>query len=152
MHIWLLDSAALSHLPSNISLHLPSNISLFNFIYLIPSVRIHTANGDSFTANQKGMIQLTLHSETLHILMPNLPIMRVNVIYFPHLNANFLSIGKMTNADVDVNFCKNYSYLSRGDKILAYGANISTLFTYTAIITPKLRMVSAQYTEHTEST
>ena len=84
--------------------------------------------------------------------MPDLPITLINVIYVPHLNANLLSIGEMTNTDVEVNFCKNYPYLSRGNEILAYGAKISNLFIYTAIITPKLKIVSAQYAEFMEST
>ena len=143
-HIWLLDSAASSHLSGK--------IKPFNSIYLIPPVRIHMANGDSFTANQKGTIHLTLHSKALHMSMPNLPITLVDVIYVPHLNANLLSVGKMTNANMGVNFCKNYSYLSRRDEILAYRAKISNLFTYTAIITPKPKIISAQYAEFTEST
>ena len=53
-HIWLVDSAASSHLSGN--------INLFNSIYFIPPVSIHTANGDSFTANQKGTIRLTLRT------------------------------------------------------------------------------------------
>ena len=89
-HIWILDSTA--------SCHLSSNINLFNSIYLISPVRIHTTNGDSFTANQKGTIHLTLCSKALHTLMPGLPITLVNVIYIPHLNANLLSVGEMTNA------------------------------------------------------
>ena len=143
-HIWLLDSAASSHLSGN--------INLFDSIYLIPPVRIHTENGDSFTANQKGTIQLTLRSEALHIPMPDLPITLVNVIYVPHLNAILLLVRKMTNADVDVKFCKNYLYLSRRNEILAYGAKTSNLFTYTAIITPKPKIISAQYAEFTELT
>jgi hypothetical protein len=143
-HIWLLNSRASSHLSGN--------ITLFESIYMIPPVTIQTANGDSFTANQKGMIRLTIHSESLHMKVPDLPITLVDVIYVPNLNANLLSVGKMTNVDVDVNFCKNYSYLSKGNKILAYGTKISNLFVYTAIITPKPRAITVQYVELTEST
>ena len=143
-HIWLLDSGA--------SNHISGNINLFESIYSIPPVTIQTANGDSFTANQKGMIKLTIRSESLHMIVPDLPITLINLIYVPHLNENLLSVGKMTNVDVDVNFCKNHSYLSKGNVILAYGTKISNLFIYTAIITPKPRIISVQYAELTEST
>ena len=45
----------------------------------------------------------------------------------------------------------NYSYILRRDKILACGTKISNLFIYTAIIPPKLKIVSAQYVEFMES-
>ena len=60
-----------------------------------------------------------------------------NVIYVPKLNANILSIGHMTNSNIDVNFSKNHSYLSMDDEILAYGPKISKLFTYTTMSTSK---------------
>ena len=43
----------------------------------------------------------------------------------------------MTNANVDVNFSKNHSYLSMDGEILAYGPKISNLFTYMTICTSK---------------
>ena len=143
-HIWLLDSGA--------SNHISGNINLFESIYSIPPITIQTANGDSFTANQKGTIKLTIRSESIHMRVPDLPITRIDIIYIPHLNANLLSVRKMTNVDVDVNFCKNHSYLSKGNVILAYGTKISNLFIYTAIITPKPRIISVQYAELTKST
>ena len=143
-HIWLLDSGA--------SNHISGNTNLFESIYSIPPITIQTANDDSFMTNQKGMIKLTIRSESLHMRVPDLPITLIYVSYIPHLNANLLSVGKMTNVDVDVNFCKNHAYLSKGNVILAYGTKISTLFIYTAIITPKLRIISVQYAELTKLT
>ena len=143
-HIWLLDSGA--------SNHISGNTNLFESIYSIPPVTIQTTNGDSFTANQKGTIKLTIRSENLHMRVSDLPITLIDVIYVPHLNANLLSVRKMTNVDVDMNFCKNHLYLLKGNVILAYGTKISNLFIYTAIITPKPRIISVQYAELTEST
>ena len=67
----------------------------------------------------------------------DMPITLVNVIYVPKLNVNLLLVGQMTNANVDVNFSKNHSYLSMDGEILAYGPKISNLFTYTTICTSK---------------
>ena len=69
--------------------------------------------------------------------IPDMPITLMNVIYVPKLNANLLLVGQMTNANIDVNFSKNHSYLSMDGEILAYGPKISNLFTYTTICTSK---------------
>ena len=129
MHIWLLDSGASSHLCGN--------IELFSSIVDIPPVSILSANGESFFANQKGTILLIIHSNMPDANIPDMPITLVNVIYVPKLNANLLSVGRMMNANVDVNFSKNHSYLSMDGEILAYRPKISNLFTYTTICTSK---------------
>ena len=54
-HIWLVDSAASSHLCGN--------IQLFNNLYSIPPLSIETASGDSFIATQHSTIFLTLFSD-----------------------------------------------------------------------------------------
>ena len=95
-HIWLIDLGASSHLCGN--------IELFSSIVDIPPVSILSANGESFLANQKGTILLTIQSSMPDANIPDMPIMLVNVIYVPKLNANLLSVGRMTNANVDVNF------------------------------------------------
>ena len=128
-HTWLLDSGASSHLCGN--------IELFDSIVDIPPISILSANGESFTANKKGTILLTIYSDMPGANIPNMPITLINVIYVPKLNANLLSVGRMTNANVDVNFSKNHSYLSLDGEILAYGPKLSNLFTYTAICTSK---------------
>ena len=53
-HIWLLDSGASSHLCGN--------IELFSSIMDIPPVSILSVNGESFLANQKETILLTIQS------------------------------------------------------------------------------------------
>ena len=128
-HVWLLYSGASSHLCGN--------LSLFETIHVIPPITIQTANGDSFTANQQGTIKLTIQTNYKHFEVPDLPITLMNVIYVPKLNANLFSVGHMTNANVDVNFSKNYSYLSMDQEILAYGPKINNLFVYTTISTSK---------------
>ena len=84
-HIWLLDSGASSHLCRN--------IELFSSIVDIPPVSILSANGESFFANQKGTILLTIQSNMPDANIPDMPITLMNVIYVPKLNANLLSVG-----------------------------------------------------------
>ena len=58
----------------------------------------------------------------------------------------------MTNANVDVNFSKRYSYLSIGHEILAYGPKINNLFAYTMIAQPKHTDEHSYYSKLSEST
>ena len=128
-HIWLLDSGASSHLCGK--------IELFSSIIDILPVSILVANGESSLANQKGTILLTIQSNMPDTNIPDMPITLVNVIYVPKLNTNLLLVKQMTNANVDVNFSRNHSYLSMDGEILAYGLKISNLFTATTICTSK---------------
>ena len=124
--------------------HLCGNIELFSSIVDIPPVSILSVNGESFLVNQKGTILLTIQSNMPDANIPDMPITLMNIIYVPKLNANLLLVGQMTNANVDVNFSKNHSYLSMDGEILAYGPKISNLFTYTTIsaLAISLQMIS----------
>jgi gag-polypeptide of LTR copia-type/Pol polyprotein, beta-barrel domain len=109
-HIWFIDSAASSHLCGD--------KSLFSSIYTVPSLTIKIVSGNTFVANQRGTIRITLRSDLSHGL-EDVPIILNEVIYVPMLNANLLSIGRMTNANVLVTFGKDHSTLSLDDDILA---------------------------------
>src|SRR3977135_125677 len=122
-HIWLVDSAASSHLCGD--------IQLFDNLYSIPPLSIETASGDSFTATQRGTIFLTLFSDNSTGLQ-DVALTLKDVIYAPKLNANLLSVGRMTNANVDVMFSKEFSALSLDGEIIARGPKINILFVYTA--------------------
>ena len=83
-HIWLVDSAASSHISGN--------IDLFNNLHSVTPITIETASGESFTADQQGTICITLCSNSIHNL-PNIPITLLDVIYVPKLNVNLMSVG-----------------------------------------------------------
>ena len=50
---------------------------------------------------------------------------------------NLISVGRMTDANIEVMLSKDYSSLSLGGSILARGPKISNLFTYNAFPTTK---------------
>ena len=131
LHVWLIDSAASSHLSGN--------IELFESIQDISPVTIQTASGESFTANLQGTIQIDIISDP-DLGLPSVPITLTNVIYAPNLRSNLLSVGRMTNANVEVVFNKDTSYLMHRGHRLAYGSKVGNLFTYLAI-TPNLKTI-----------
>ena len=63
-HIWLINSATSSHLSGD--------LSLFHTIERIDPITIETASEESFTANQRGIIQIVITSET-HFQLPSVP-------------------------------------------------------------------------------
>jgi Pol polyprotein, beta-barrel domain len=148
-HIWFIDSAASSHLCGD--------KSLFNSMYTVPSLTIETASGDAFTANQRGTIKITLRSDPSHCL-EDVPITLKEVIYVPKLNANLLSIGRMTSAKVVVSFTDTYLTLVLDNDILARGQKVNNLFAFEAMVDrPRLeikpQVEQASYsTEPSEST
>ena len=127
-HTWLIDSAA--------SNHISGNLSLFSNMTKVAPITIQTASGDSFTADQSGMIHIKVTSNPPYNL-PDVTITLTDVIYAPKLRANLLSVGRMTNANVNVSFSKYQSALSLNGKILARGPKLDNLFIYTAIPVPK---------------
>jgi hypothetical protein len=135
-HIWLIDSAASSHLCGN--------VDLFDSLRTVIPISIETASGEAFTANQRGTVHITLCSD-VSFQLPHLPITLLDVIYAPKLNANLWSVGRMTNANVDVIFSKDHSLLSVDNQIIAHGPKISNLFIYTALATPKATIETARY-------
>ena len=120
-HLWLVDSAASSHLSGNQSLF----ISLYN----IDPITIETASSKSFIATQRGSIRMRIVSDPIYDL-PDLPVTLIDVIYAPKLQANLLSVGRMTNSNLDVAFSKDRSFLTLNGQILAYGMKTNNLFTY----------------------
>ena len=64
-HIWLIDSAASSHLCSN--------IDLFETIEHMSPTSIETASGESFIADKTGTVNITLQSDP-STQIPDLPI------------------------------------------------------------------------------
>ena len=83
-HLWLIDSAASSHLSGK--------KSMFLTMEDIPPVQIECISGDTFTANQKGTINISITSDPTFSL-PDVPITLTNVIYVLKLQANLLSVG-----------------------------------------------------------
>ncbi|KAF8500058.1 hypothetical protein JB92DRAFT_912346 [Gautieria morchelliformis] len=55
-HVWLVDSAASSHLCGN--------IDLFHELHTIPDISVDTASGDTFKADQRGTIHITIQSDS----------------------------------------------------------------------------------------
>ena len=56
--------------------------------------------------------------------LSNLPITLKEAIYMPNLQANLLSVGRMTNVDVELKFGKEYTSLSEDNIFLAYGSKV----------------------------
>jgi hypothetical protein len=83
-HMWLLNSASSSHICGN--------RDLFDEIYQIPKIKIETSSGESFTANQKGTVQIKIQS-CAYMHLPDLILTLENVIFVLKLNANLLSVG-----------------------------------------------------------
>jgi Pol polyprotein, beta-barrel domain len=105
--IWLIDSAASSHISGN--------KNLFHSMHDIVPVRIGIANGESFTANQRGTIRIKSTSDPRWDLL-DVPITLTDVIYAPKLKSNLLSVGQMTNSNVNVYFGRHLSWLSLNGK------------------------------------
>jgi Pol polyprotein, beta-barrel domain/Integrase core domain/GAG-pre-integrase domain len=122
-HVWLVNSGASSHL-CRIE-------GLFDELHSTPSIIIETASGDLFRAEQRGTIRITLQSDT-HMCLPPLALALTDVIFVPKLNANLLSIGRMTAANVDIAFGKDNTSLWMDNEMIARGTKINNLFTYLA--------------------
>ena len=135
-HIWLVDSAASSHVCGN--------ANLFEQLHMVPAIFIETASGDSCIANKKGMVHIMLCSHLSHQL-PDVPIMLTDVIYLLNLNANLLSVGCMTTAGVIVTFNKLQSSLSIDDNVFAHGPKLGNLFTFNAVPTGITNEISCHY-------
>ena len=120
---WLIDSAASSHISGN--------RELFHDVHTIQPVKIDIANGESFTADQRGTIRVKIVSDP-HWRLEDVPITLTDVIYAPKLKNNLLSVGRMTNSNVSVHFGKHTSWLILNGKILAYGPKENNLYTYVA--------------------
>ena len=121
--IWLIDSAASSHISGN--------KALFHNMHTIAPIKIDIANGESFVANERGTIRITITSDPRWEL-DDVPITLTNVIYAPKLKSNLLSVGRMTNSNVSVHFGKHTSWLVLNGKIIAYGPKENHLYTYVA--------------------
>lgn len=126
-HLWLVDSAASSHICSN--------IDLFEEIHSMPTISIETASRDAFKANQKGTINVYIQSD-VHLHIPPLALTLQNVIFVPKLNANLLLVGRMTSASVNVTFSKLHTTMVMNGQTIARGTKINNLFTYTALPLP----------------
>ena len=124
--LWLIDSAASSHISGN--------KDLFHSMHSIPPIKIDIANGESFTANQRGTINLRVASDPRWEL-DDVHITLTDVIYAPNLRSNLLSVGRMTNSNVNVHFGKHMSWLIFNGKIIAYGPRENNLYTYVAFPT-----------------
>jgi Pol polyprotein, beta-barrel domain/Integrase core domain/GAG-pre-integrase domain len=121
-HFWFINSAASSHICGN--------KSLFESMHEVPTITIEMASGESFTADKRGMIKITLRS----IDMDDVTVTLQEVVYVPSLDINLLSVGRVTGANVDVSFSKDYAYLSLDNTIISQGLKINNLFAFRAIV------------------
>jgi hypothetical protein len=88
------------------------------------------ANGESIIANQRGTIRIKIASDPRWDL-PDIPIMLTDVIYAPKLKSNLLSVGRMTNSNVNVYFGRHLSWLSLNGKVIAYRLKDNNLLRWT---------------------
>lgn len=94
-HGWLVDSAASSHLSGN--------RSLFYDLHVVEPISVETSSGESFVSSKRGTVYITMYSVP-QFHLPDLSITLQEVIYVPNFKAYLLSVGRMTNAKVDVKF------------------------------------------------
>ena len=120
-YLWLIDSATSSHISGN--------KDLFYTMHSILPIKIDIANRESFIADQQGTINIKVISdpcwglEDIHITL-------TDIIYAPKLRSNLLSVGRMTNSNVNVCFSKYTSWLIFKGKIIVYGLKENNLYTY----------------------
>jgi Pol polyprotein, beta-barrel domain len=127
-HVWLVDSATSSHLSGN--------IKIFDKIHPINAIAIETASRDSFKADQRGTIRITIRNDT-YMRLPPLELTLHNVIFVPKLNPNLLSVGRMTTANVNVVFSRSDTSLLINGEFIAKGTKINNLFAYMAQPSPE---------------
>ena len=70
-------------------------------------------------------------SDNTHDLT-ELPVQLTDVIFVPGLDKNLLSVGRMTNAGVDVRFERSGSTLVYNGNVVAHGPKVGNLYTYMA--------------------
>jgi Pol polyprotein, beta-barrel domain len=98
-HFWFIDSA--------VSSHICGNKSLFESMHEVPMITIETASGESFTADKRGTIKITIRLED----MDDVALTLQEVVYVLKLKINLLSVGHVTSAKVNVSFSQDHSYL-----------------------------------------
>ena len=113
------------------SSHLSGNRCLFHQFYNVKLIAIETASGESFVSTERGTIDIIICSDP-KLNLPDLPITLQEVIYIPNLQANLLSVGRMTNANVELKFGKQYISLSKDGITLAHGFKVQNVFTFDA--------------------
>ena len=64
-----------------------------------------------------------------------------DIIYVPKLRSNLLSVGRMTNSNVNVQFGKHMSWPIFKGKIIAYGLKENNLYTYCCDKNNKLSLI-----------
>jgi Pol polyprotein, beta-barrel domain len=139
--IWLIDSAASSHISGN--------KDLFHPMHNIAPVKINIANGESFSVNQTGTIRIKITSDP-QWGVPEVPITLTDVIYAPKLKSNLISVGHMTSSDVSVYFGKYRSWMSPGGKIIAYGPKDNNLYSYIGYPIPLMNETADYVSEPSE--
>ena len=92
-YLWLIDSAASSQISGN--------KDLFHSMHSIPPIKIDIANGESFTVNQWGTINLRVASDPCWEL-DDIHITLTDVIYAPNLRSNLLLVGVRALARLDL--------------------------------------------------
>jgi Pol polyprotein, beta-barrel domain len=135
-HMWLIDSAATSHICGE--------LDLFEEIHPISSISVETASGDSFIANQRGTTHFIIQSDT-HMSLQPVALTLQNVIFVPKLDANLLSVRRMTSGDIDLVFSKTNTSLLLDGEIIARGRKINILFAYMALSPLQVTKEAANY-------
>ena len=75
------------------------------------------ASSESFTATQRGSIRTRIVSDPIYDL-PDLPVTLIDVIYALKLQANLLSVGRMTNSNLMLRSVKTNLFLHSMEKFL----------------------------------
>ena len=75
------------------------------------------ASSESFTATQHGSIRMRIVSDPIYDL-PDLPVTLIDVIYALKLQANLLSVGRMTNSNLMLRSVKTNLFLHSMEKSL----------------------------------
>ena len=60
-------------------------------------------------------------------------------IYMLKLNVNLLSVRRMTNANVNIAFTRDYSFLTMDNALIVQGSKVNNLFAFQAIVPSPLK-------------
>lgn len=116
-HEWILDSGA--------TCHISSNKNLFTDLKpLIERKKVKVANDYKVDIIAKGNCNLKFKNSQGEITHARL----TNVLYVPELNANFISIGKLTQHGLQVKFYQNKADIMDNEKVLTTATIKNNLF------------------------
>ena len=124
---WILDSGASTHICCDKTL----------FSSLFPTEKsVNWGNASSITAKFMGNVELIFNSTKQKAILEN-------CLYIPEIGMNLLSLGKLAQKELNIQFYKQKCFIERPKKIIATGYYRNNLSIFdTTIITPISREIA----------